>query len=89
MTPLGRPTTDPDIGQGEEYVLGDPFDPTYDVHDPAQRKIVKWRDECFSALGFGPTQALALAMRRDVDREAVTRMVRSGAPHHHVLAIVL
>lgn len=78
-----------EIGEGEEYDLRRPDELTYDLQDATQRKIVSWRLSCFERLGFGPTAAVALAIRRDVDREDVESMVGSGCPLDVVIGIVL
>lgn len=82
----GRPDTDHDIGQGEEYELRDQSEaPTYDLSEPRDAAIVGWRIECFEDLGFDNFQCLVLATRRDVDREQVARMVKQGATHDQVM----
>lgn len=83
--PDGKPdeaTPNPD-----EYTVG-----TVDarVYDPTSEiGIVQWRLQCFEADGFAPLGASALALRRDVDREMVGRMLAGGASHTQVLAILL
>lgn len=77
-----------DLGQGEEYELRAPSDrPTYDYRVDA--KIIGWRAECFEARGFGPAVAALLAMRRDVDRVQVERLLDQGATHRQVYDLVL
>lgn len=83
------PVKEPELGEGDEYELRPPGDLTYELDDPKQREIVAWRVACFERLGFGPTAASAMAVRRDIDREQVERMVARGARLHHVVAIVL
>lgn len=52
-------------------------------------KIVSWRELCFLDDGFSPRAARTLALRRDIDRERVSRAVRAGADHELVLKAVL
>jgi len=78
-----KPT--PDIGEGEEYELRPSATRRYEISVDA--KIVKWRTECFEALGFAMGQAMLLALRRDVDRSDVERMIKAGAKPEHVMAI--
>lgn len=80
----------PEIGEGDEYVMAPQTGPpTYDVNQKEQRKIVSWRMACFEALGFGPTAAVALSLRRDIDRQVVEDMVGSGARLDQVVEILL
>jgi hypothetical protein len=58
------------------------YDADYDA------KIIQWRAECFEKLGFATFSAHELAIRRDVDREQVERLLKAGARHAHVLEIV-
>jgi hypothetical protein len=74
---------------GEEYELRPPGDPVYNVDEPKEAQIVGWRTECFERLGFGPTAAVALAVRRDVDRENVKRLVVEGCSVGLIMEIVL
>lgn len=66
------------LGEGDEYELGLPESPTYNTADMKEAAIVKWRTECFERIGFVAVAALALAMRKDIDREKVERMVAGG-----------
>lgn len=70
-----------------EFVLGSVDARIYDP--AADRKIVSWRATCFERLGFTVTQAAALALRRDVDREKVEAMLGAGARPLQVVAILL
>lgn len=75
---------------GDEYELRAPSsEPLYAVDHPGERKIVSWRADCFERMGFPTLTAVALATRRDVDRERVTNMIRAGATPSQVVAIVL
>jgi hypothetical protein len=77
----------PDV-EGEEYELRRPGDARlYDTEVDA--KIIAWRAECFVRLGFTPLAARALAMRRDVDREQVERLLKLGATRRQVRTLVL
>lgn len=72
----------------EEYELRAPSEERLysPEHDAA---VIAWRAGCFEALGFAAYVAGALALRRDVDREYVTRLIRGGATHEQVTTIVL
>jgi hypothetical protein len=62
-------------------------EPLYDTeHD---EKIVDWRCDCFVDRGFLVIQATALAVRRDIDRVLVERLLDQGATHAEVMEIVL
>lgn len=78
----------PELGEGDEYELR-AGDPLYNVGDPKEAQIVGWRVDCFERLGFAHTAALALAMRRDVDRSQVENLVAKGAAHAQVMGILL
>lgn len=74
------------LGQGEEYELRPNAMRLYDIRVDA--KIVGWRMECFERLGFNSVEAVKLARRRDVDREAVERWRAQGATPEQVLTIL-
>lgn len=76
-------------GDGDEYELRPPGAPVYNVDEPKEAAIVGWRSECFERMGFGQTAALALAMRRDVDREQVKGLVHEGCAVGLIMEIVL
>lgn len=63
--------------------------PLYDITDPEEGRVVAWRMECFERAGFAQLEASALALRRDVDRAVVERMVEDGAPPELIAEIVL
>ncbi len=76
------------LGQGEEYELRAPgLERTYDPEHDA--KLIDWRTLSFLSLGFSPVVASVMAIRRDIDRELVERMVRRGATPLQVAAILL
>jgi hypothetical protein len=76
----------PPLGAGEEYTLR--TDPAR-LYDPeGDGKIVDWRILCFMRLGFESLQASALAVRKDIDREAVARLIGRGATPDQVYAIL-
>jgi hypothetical protein len=77
----------PPIGAGEEYQLRPLDTRLYNVKEDA--KIVNWREHCFLKAGFTQFAARTLAIRRDIDRVEVERMVAAGAEHVRVMAIVL
>lgn len=78
----------PKPGEGEEYELRAPDDaPLYDAEK--DRPLIDWRVGCFEALGFPVAFAIALALRRDVDREQVAGLIRRGATPMQALEIVL
>lgn len=79
----------PEVGEGEEYELAPSGPPLYELSDPEQRKIVGWKVDCFQRLGFGPTAASALAIRRDIGRGQVERMRTNGATCMQVVTILL
>lgn len=58
------------------------YDPVVDTN------LVAWRLDSFERLGFDALEASALAVRRDIDREHVQRMLNGGASHAQVMAIV-
>lgn len=85
--PYGQ-SKQPQPGEGEEYVLRAPTaEPLYDPD--ADAKIVAWRLTSFEDLGFDALYASTLALRRDVDREQVERMIQAGATPDQVREIVL
>lgn len=55
----------------------------------ADAGIVAWRTLCFMRMGFREFHATSLALRRDVDREHVERLVREGCSVGLILDIVL
>lgn len=73
---------------GDWYELRAPTDfPTY---DPAvDTKVIDWRMDAFVARGFGLLKARCLAVRRDIDRAQVERMLDQGATHAQVLEALL
>jgi hypothetical protein len=75
------------LGQGEEYELKDPGAHRY--YDPeADAAIIDWRTLSFMELGFNAVQSSVLAMRRDVDREYVERLVGAGCTHGTAMRIL-
>lgn len=78
-----------ELGEGDEYELRPADSLTYDASDPEQRKVVSWRVACFEALGFGTTAAIAMAVRKDIDRTQVEAMLSGGATLAQVVEIVL
>ena len=75
------------LGLGEEYTVNPHAVRTYDaVHDV---KIVSWRTRVFARLGFSSFASTALATSRDVDRQDVEDLLRAGATHLQVAAILL
>lgn len=91
MAAIGRSNEGLDLrlGQGEEYELRACDEPTYNLNDERESKIVGWRWECFENAGMTNLDAGVLAVRRDVDREQVERMLREGATSTQVRDIVL
>lgn len=87
MHPGAGPTYDPDIGRGEWYELRPAGDRLYSM--ASDMRVIGWRVECFEAKGFDHVDALALALRRDVDRVEVERLVDDGATHRQVMDLVL
>lgn len=81
----GTPQVD-DLGKGEEYELRSPDVSLYDLHVDA--KTVGWRAECFEGRGFSPGAAMMLALRRDVDRAHVERLLDQGATHLQVMELL-
>jgi hypothetical protein len=79
----------PALGQGEEYELRVADDPVYNVDDEREAAIVRWRLDCFERAGMESLAATALAVRRDVDRVSVERMLSAGASASQITAIVL
>lgn len=61
----------------------------YDIDEPAQARIVAWRERVFERLGFDVVPGRALAMRRDVDHHAAGDMLTAGATHAQVVGILL
>lgn len=84
-TPLR--SDDRDLGQGEEYELRTDPDRLYDLEHDA--KIIDWRVMCFLELGFDVLNAGVLAVRRDVDREEVERLINGGATPEQATEILL
>ena len=77
-------------GQGEEYELkAADGPPLYDANQPSDAKIIDWRLGVFGRLGFDVVNALAMALRRDIDSERVKGLIQNGASHELVLSIVL
>lgn len=79
----------PEVGEGDEYEMRAPDDLLYNVEDSKEHRIVLWRLDCFERLGFSPTAAAALAVRRDIDRQKVQDMLLAGARPLQVAAILL
>ena len=77
------------LGEGEEYVLRAPGDLTYDVASPYDAKVIGWRAECFERAGLDALDATALAVRRDVDRERVLKLLAAGCSKDLVVEIML
>lgn len=89
---LYRPPQQSDTatGEGEEYVLVRPETARlYDVTERQDHGIVSWRVDCFQGRGFDHADALTMALRRDVDRGEVERLLDRGASHAEVVEIVL
>lgn len=63
--------------------------PTYSPEDGRDAQLVDWRILCFQGLGFTELNAVALAMRRDIDRARVESLLKAGASHIQVMAIVI
>jgi hypothetical protein len=70
------------LGQGDEYEIraSDRV-----VTDP---KILEWRRQAFTLMGFEPEECALLAARADVDLHRTEQWLNAGATHLHVLAIV-
>lgn len=78
----------PRLGQGEEYELKASDDVRlYDLEHDA--KIIDWRVESFLALGFDVLNAAVLAVRRDIDREEVERLIKAGGSPETVTLILV
>lgn len=75
------------IGEGEEYELRPASTRLYSID--VDIKVVGWRVECFEARGMSHVQAMALAIRRDVDRAHVERLLDEGATVEQVMELVL
>lgn len=76
-----------EYGQGEEYDLRLAEARLYDPD--ADERIVFWRSACFLERGFQYADALALALRRDVDRAEVEALLDAGATHDQARELVL
>lgn len=84
-TPAHRQLTE---GGEEEYKLGNAGQhPTYDPVSDAG--VIGWRVECFESYGMGHTDAMLLALRKDIDRAVVERMRAQGATPAQVLGALL
>jgi len=80
--------SDREMGLGETYEMRPPaLERLYVM--AVDMKVIGWRVECFEGRGFDHADALALALRRDVDREEVERLLDRGAKHAEVLDLVL
>lgn len=83
-------SSEPDVATGnaeEWYELRAPAEErVYDAHHDA--KLIDWRMLCFLRAGLEHLHASALAIRRDVDREEVERLLNGGATPAQVLEIV-
>jgi hypothetical protein len=66
-----------------------PTAPTYNMADEREAAIVRWRLRCFEGAGVEPLGASALALRRDIDRADVERLLQGGASSAEVCAIFL
>lgn len=78
------------LEEGEEYFLRASGDwPLYDVNSPYDAQVIEWRAECFKRAGLESLDATALAMRRDVDRERVLKLLAAGCSHSCLLEILL
>lgn len=74
------------LSEGEEYALQSADSLHYDAEVDAS--VIAWRVECFQEYGFTHADALALAVRRDVDRERVRLMRAAGALPHTIMRIL-
>lgn len=85
------PGSQPDLtlGAGDEYELRPNDTPTYNLDNERDAKIVAWRLSCLERAGLPLLDASAIALRRDIDREHVERMLGAGATPTQVRAIVL
>jgi hypothetical protein len=63
--------------------------PTYSVEEPRDAELITWRLECFTRVGVDELTASSLAVRRDIDRARVERMVEGGATSSDLRAILL
>lgn len=61
----------------------------YNIDDEREAAIVAWRLTCLEAAGMEPLDASALAVRRDVDRVDVERLLDAGASSEQALGILL
>lgn len=61
---------------------------TYNIDDEREARIVAWRLRCLEAAGMEPLDASVVALRRDVDRVDVERMLEAGASSAQARAIV-
>jgi hypothetical protein len=77
----------PGIGEGDEYELRGDALRLYDA--AVDGKLIDWRVECFMGVGFSATQAVALAVRRDIDRVVVEKAIKAGQSHKHVMEALL
>jgi hypothetical protein len=77
-------------GEGEGWVFDLEHSPrSYNVAEERDAKIVDWRASCFEMLGLDELTSAALAVRRDIDRVQVERMVKAGATAEHLRAVLL
>lgn len=61
----------------------------YDTTEPYEATLVAWRVDCFEGYGFPHSDAMVMALRKDVDRDYVGRLLKEGATHDEAREIVL
>lgn len=75
------------LGEGDDYSARSRTARLYDLKHDAE--IVSWRNDCFRAAGFDHPDSMALAIRRDIERPEVERLLERGASHLQVALILL
>jgi hypothetical protein len=65
------------------------MDALYNVEEERDARIVEWRMHSFHLLGIDELTSSSLAVRRDIDRALVERMVIGGATTDELRAILL
>lgn len=63
--------------------------PMFDMSDASLAKLVRWREQQLTNVGFALLSARLIAVRRDIDLHQVVDMVKAGCPPHVAMEVVL
>jgi rRNA processing protein Krr1/Pno1 len=59
------------------------------VTETEQERVEHWRAEELVRAGFDPSDAIALAERRDIDLHLAVELIKRGCPHETAIEILI